>query len=273
MNQIEGALAVYQNPGAPVNGTNEVQTITPSVAPASGKFKLKYEGFETAALDFNASAAAVQTAMNAIASIGANGVSVALNEGVYTITFNGVNLAKRALALISVVENTLLSAEEAAVVMTVAESVAGVTATALGALPGALLIDTTNKDLYVNKGTESAPVWTKLLAGVTLSAATVNSLISGVTGGYKLARGLHATVTAADTVVTGLTTVAAVVATLGSDPVLTCDRATASIGDQAGAPAAGSIYIKTWMPTSNADPTPLAATTFEKSVNWIAIGT
>ena len=47
----------------------------------------------------------------------------------------------------------------------------------------------------------------------------------------------------------------------------------AQIGDQAGAPAAGSIIIKTWQNTGGADPTPAAATTFGKKVNWIAIGT
>ncbi len=49
-----------------------------------------------------------------------------------------------------------------------------------------------------------------------------------------------------------------------------CDRASASIGDQAGAPAAGSILLKTWKPTATGDATPIAATTFGKKVNWWA---
>lgn len=84
--------------------------------------------------------------------------------------------------------------------------------------------------------------------------------------------GQHTTVAASDTVVTGLALVTAVVASLdsdtGDDPLLV----TASIGDQAGTPAAGSILIKTWK-TDGADPTPVAATTFTKKVNWIAVGT
>ncbi len=48
---------------------------------------------------------------------------------------------------------------------------------------------------------------------------------------------------------------------------------TASIGNQSNAPAAGSVYIKTWQPTAANDVTPIAATTFGKKVNWIAIGT
>jgi hypothetical protein len=55
----------------------------------------------------------------------------------------------------------------------------------------------------------------------------------------------------------------------GDDPMLV----SATIGDQAGTPAAGSVIIKTWKNTGGTDPTPLAATTFTKKVNWIAIGT
>ena len=57
MAKIEGTLGPYENAGVPVNGTDEVQTLTPSAAPASGTFKLKYEGFTTAALNYDASAA------------------------------------------------------------------------------------------------------------------------------------------------------------------------------------------------------------------------
>lgn len=89
----------------------------------------------------------------------------------------------------------------------------------------------------------------------------------------KFARGQLTTATAADTVVTGLSTVVSVVACLDSDPTDNPEWVTASIGDQAGAPAAGSVILKTWQNTSGSDPTPTAATTFSKKVNWIAIGT
>jgi hypothetical protein len=46
----------------------------------------------------------------------------------------------------------------------------------------------------------------------------------------------------------------------------------ASIGDQAGTPAAGSFLLKTWKNTGGTDPTPAAASTFSKKVNWIAYG-
>lgn len=85
------------------------------------------------------------------------------------------------------------------------------------------------------------------------------------------ASGQSITVTADDTIATGLAgALAVVVATLDDDPSLTCAYVSANIGTQAGAPAAGSFYLKTWMPTSNANPTPIAATTFGKKVNWVA---
>jgi len=124
-------------------------------------------------------------------------------------------------------------------------------------------------------------VLTKLtLAGVdiTASGAEINALVTGLAGGYKIARGQHTTSAASDTKVTGLTTVVAVFATLDDDPVDGCQFVTASIGTQAGAPAAGSVYIKTWKSTqagTHPDPdlTWIPATTFSKKVNWFAIGT
>jgi hypothetical protein len=89
----------------------------------------------------------------------------------------------------------------------------------------------------------------------------------------KFARGQITTVTAADTVVTGLATVAAVIVSLEDDPTDNPFMASAQIGNQSGAPAAGSIVIKTWQNTAGTDPTPAAATTFGKKVNWIAVGT
>lgn len=92
-------------------------------------------------------------------------------------------------------------------------------------------------------------------------------------GGLKVRYGQHTTVAATDTIVTGLTTVQQVVACLDDDPVAGCQFVVANIGDQAGAPAAGSVRIRTFKATATADTAQIAATTFGKKVNWIAIGT
>lgn len=93
-------------------------------------------------------------------------------------------------------------------------------------------------------------------------------------GGLAIKRGSTTLTSASMTVVTGLATVVAVIASLESDPVLTCSHVSASVGDQAGTPAAGSILLKAWMPTDDTLTTPIAATGFAtKKVNWIALGT
>lgn len=89
---------------------------------------------------------------------------------------------------------------------------------------------------------------------------------------HPIAFGQATTVAAVDTIVTGLNQVIAVVASYDTDPADANDFVSASIGDQAGTPAAGSILIKTWKTADGADVTPVAATAFSKKVNWIAIG-
>jgi hypothetical protein len=113
-------------------------------------------------------------------------------------------------------------------------------------------------------------------AAEATTAANVLTLLGGTAGvaaGYKIARGQHTTVDEDDTVATGLATVVSVVASLDSDPVAGAQFVTATKGNQAGAPAAGSIQIKTWKATAAGDTALIPATTFSKLVNWIAIGT
>lgn len=87
----------------------------------------------------------------------------------------------------------------------------------------------------------------------------------------RFAAGTLTNVTASDTVVTGLTTVSACGASWGTDPADANFIVSATIGDQAGAPAAGSILVKSWK-TDGTDPTPAAATSFSKVINWWAFG-
>ena len=89
---------------------------------------------------------------------------------------------------------------------------------------------------------------------------------------HKIITGQHTTVAASDTIDTGLRKVLYAVAQLEDAPVIGCDRALAAVGDQNGTPAIGSILIKTFKPTTTTDTTPIAATTFSKKVNYIAIG-
>ena len=104
-----------------------------------------------------------------------------------------------------------------------------------------------------------------------LAAATATP-VAGVAAGYMLARGVITPTDGADTVVTGLTTVVAAIAQLVATPILTHMFSSATIGDQSGAPAAGSIIIVHRSPTTSTNVTPIDAATTFVDVAWIAIG-
>lgn len=166
----------YTASGAPTNGVTEVQTITPSAAPVAGSWRLRYLGFITAELAFNAPAAAVETALEALPVIGVGGCVVTLNGGVYTVTAAG-NHVRRALPLLEVLESSLIDVGGDPVQMVVARATPGVDATARGALPGARLIDTANAQLYVNNGTALAPDWGLVPDGLAATNEELSSLV------------------------------------------------------------------------------------------------
>ena len=90
-------------------------------------------------------------------------------------------------------------------------------------------------------------------------------------GEIKMAFGVHTTVAAVDTLVTGLAEVVSCVVSKNDDPVDGAMYVTADIGDQAGTPAAGSVLINSWLNTDG-DSTHVVATTHTKDVAWVAFG-
>lgn len=124
----------------------------------------------------------------------------------------------------------------------------------------------------VTVGTATASKAAVLDANKDLDAAALRSRVLGAGNNYKLARGVAA-VTGTATVATGLTTVVAVVATAQDDlDGDTLAGVSATIGDQSGAPAAGSVYLKAWKNNADGDATMVAAGV-AKNINWVAIGT
>jgi hypothetical protein len=75
----------------PYSGTtDEKQSVTVTGAPTGGTYTLTYSGQTTAAIAYNATAAAVQTALAALSNIGAGNVLVTgANGGPYTVAFVG----------------------------------------------------------------------------------------------------------------------------------------------------------------------------------------
>lgn len=132
---------------------------------------------------------------------------------------------------------------------------------------GSVWINTTgNKVWTCVDATDGAAVWVE---------TQVSNPVAGVAAGYKIARGVHQQAAAQDTVVSGLATVVAVVVSFRDAPTLKQMFVAGSIGDQNGAPVAGSFYIKSYKPTASGDVTPVAATDFTDNINfdWIAVGT
>jgi hypothetical protein len=56
------------------SNANEVQTLTVTGTPTGGTFKLQFRGYKTAAIAYNATAAAVQAALELLSTIGTGGV-------------------------------------------------------------------------------------------------------------------------------------------------------------------------------------------------------
>jgi hypothetical protein len=86
---VRNALAALTNIPTVV-GLPDKQTFTMVGAPTGGTFTITFGGQTTAAIAFNAAASAVQTAFQALSSVGAGNATVAGNAGgPWTITFAG----------------------------------------------------------------------------------------------------------------------------------------------------------------------------------------
>ncbi len=105
---------------------------------------------------------------------------------------------------------------------------------------------------------------------VSIAGKTLTFRIRGQ-GLAQVVAGTVTPTTGANTIVTGIGRVlTGAVCSLKDAISLTHMHSTCDIGDQAGAPAAGSIIITHTKPNSNADVTPNPATTPWSDVDWIA---
>ncbi|MFB7359678.1 hypothetical protein [Streptomyces gardneri] len=79
--------------------TNEVQTLTVTGAPTGGTFTITWSGQTTAALAYNATAAQVQAALEALSNIAPGDVVVTGNAGgPWTLTWGGTQLGENVAA-------------------------------------------------------------------------------------------------------------------------------------------------------------------------------
>lgn len=147
--------------GTPDDGVSEVQRLTPSGTISGGSFTITYSGQETDPIDWDATAAEIQAALEALSNIAVGDVVCAggpINSAFVSITFAG-SLAGLAVSEVTV-DDALLTGTDP--VITPSTTTAGVLGTYRGAQPGALLADELNGILLVNSGTALVPVWTDL---------------------------------------------------------------------------------------------------------------
>ena len=133
---------------------------------------------------------------------------------------------------------------------------------------GDLLAVASGGTIDIESGGTLSIAGTDKTAAIAGLPATTNYAI-GVASGYKIARGVHLQAAAADTVATGLTTVVGVVVSPIGAPTAKQAFVSATIGNQSGAPVAGSVVISTWKSTY------AAADDFTDSLSfaWVAVGT
>jgi len=100
-------------------------------------------------------------------------------------------------------------------------------------------------------------------------AAGALATAAPLVAGKKIVYGLFTSLSASDTLVTGLSVVEMAMAVMQDAPVVGCESASASIGDQVATPVAGSILLQSWKTLGG---TPVAASTFSLKIAWLAIG-
>lgn len=166
-NVIGGAVGLRIVAGAPGAGTNEVQTLTIGGTPTGGSFKLKFDGIISGAITWSATNATllanINAALDAMANLGSSYVvatagSLTAGIGTVLLTFSGGSVAKRAVSLMTIADNSLTGTSPT---LAIAETTPGVNATGLRAAKGAKLVDITNGLDYINTGTGTTPTWTK----------------------------------------------------------------------------------------------------------------
>lgn len=126
-------------------GTNEQQTLTFGATPTAGHYNVKWNGVTTGNLTLYTSAE-LQAALRALSTVNGANVTVTGGANVLTITWTNL-LGSKPQPLVVVTSNTLTDVSVSPVTITVAETVPGVYAYAIGV--STMAVDT-GTGAYVN---------------------------------------------------------------------------------------------------------------------------
>lgn len=158
----------FVTPVAPVNGTNEVQTITFAGTITGGTFVLRFNNFPTGSINWSSTNSTllsnIDGSLKALASIGTSGVSTAIDSmtagiGTINVTFIGRN-AKLDVSQMSVSS----SLTGAGATVSVSTTTPGVTADGRNSNQGSLCVAQDTGAIYENSGTPPNPQWNRITA-------------------------------------------------------------------------------------------------------------
>lgn len=151
-------MATFSMAGTPTQGVNEVQRLTPGGTISGGTFTITFEGQTTAAIAWNATAAVVQAALEALSNVNVGDVTVTggpVNSAALDITYlQGLGGYNRTQVTVT------SSLTGAAPTLTPSTVTGGVEGSFRGCNIGDWLVDTTGQDVYRNTGTRETPAWT-----------------------------------------------------------------------------------------------------------------
>ena len=169
---LEGSgIRVFRGSSAPVNGTDEVQSIDITGSPTGGTFRLAYGVYETGDIAYDADATAVQTAILATNGFESGEVAVTGSNPNFSATFGG-NKGKRNVDQFTLAENELTGGTSPTVAFST--DTAGVAATLAGQPAGTLYIDTSTGTIYVNVGDGLDPDWDVASAAPAVDMASLD---------------------------------------------------------------------------------------------------
>ncbi len=158
---------VFLTPTAPVNGTNEIQTLTFSGSISGGTFILQFNNRNTGPIPWSSTNSTlvsnIDTSLEALTTIGTAGVVTAVGTmtagiGTITVTFSGTKNAKLDVNQMTRISSLTGSGASLAISTTTA----GVTADGRTSAQGSLCVAADTGTLYVNTGTSPNPTWTSI---------------------------------------------------------------------------------------------------------------
>jgi hypothetical protein len=162
VNPANGRL--FNTATAPVNGTNEVQTLTFSGSISGGSFVLSFNNKQTGPIPWsNVNAtliASIQTSLDALATLGSGQTVVAVASmtagiGTATVTFSGSKVAKMDVS--QLIRSSSLTGSGAD--LAVSTTTPGVTADGRNSNKGTLCVAQDTGHIYVQTGTAPNVTW------------------------------------------------------------------------------------------------------------------